>query len=69
MNVVAYLDNDNLNTPPAGNAHIYAVDSKHTTLTREGVIQKHALVFGDEVELLDGRYHIRIDDVQKRISS
>jgi len=61
MNIVTYLDNDNLNKPPAGNAHIYAVDSKHTPLTRKGVIQKHPLVFGDGVGLLDGEYHIRIE--------
>ena len=61
MKIVTYLDNDNLNKPPAGNAHIYAVDSKQAPLTREDVIQRHPLVFGDGVGLLDGEYHIRIN--------
>ena len=59
--IVSYLDNDDLSRPPVGNAHIYAVDSKHAPLTREGVLQKHPLVFGDGVGLLDGEYHIRIN--------
>ena len=61
MKIVTYLDNDNLNKPPAGHTHIYAVDSKQAPLTREGVIQRHPLVFGDGVGLLDGEYHIRIN--------
>ena len=61
MKIVTYLDNNNLNKPPAGNAHIYAVDSKQAPLTREDVIQRHPLVFGDGVGLLDGEYHIRIN--------
>ena len=61
MKIVTYLDNDNLNKPSAGNAHIYAVDSKQAPLTREGVIQRHPLVFGVGVGLLEGKYHIRIN--------
>ena len=61
MKIVTYLDNNNLNKPPAGNAHIYAVDSKQAPLTREDVIQRHPLVFGDGMGLLDGEYHIRIN--------
>ena len=61
MKIVTYLDNDNLNKPPAGHAYIYAVDSKQAPLTREGVIHRHPLVFGDAVGLLDGKYHIRIN--------
>jgi len=61
MKIVTYLDNDNLNKQPAGNAQIYAVDNKNPPLTREGVIKKYPLVLGDGVGLLDGEYHIRVD--------
>ena len=55
MKIVTYLDNDNLNKPPAGHTYIYAVDSKQAPLTREGVIHRHPLVFGDAVGLLQWR--------------
>ncbi len=56
MKIVTYLDNDNVNKPLAGSAQIYAVDDKHASRTREGVIKKHPRVFGDGVGRLDGEY-------------
>ena len=60
---MTYLDNDNLNKPPAGNGQIYAIDNKHPPLTREGFIKKYPLVLGNGVGLLvqDGEYHIRVN--------
>ena len=61
MRIVAYLDNDNLNKPHPGRALVYAVDNKHTPMSKDSVIKKYPTVFGAGVGLLDGEYRIRID--------
>ena len=59
MKIVAYLDNDRLNT---GDAQVYALSSGASQLTKEQVIKKYPQVFSEGVGRLEGEYHIRLDD-------
>ena len=62
MKIVAYLDNDQLNKPSTKNAEVYAVgDDESSQVTKEQLIQKYPSVFANEVGLLEGEYHIRLD--------
>ena len=47
MKILQYMDDDKINKPDTGNAHVYAMNTLG--------------VFVDEVGLLDGDYHIMID--------
>ena len=62
MEIVAYLDNDQLNKPSTKGAEVYAVgDNKGVPISKEQFIQKYPSVFADEVGLLEGEYRIRLD--------
>ena len=62
MNIMAYLDNDQLNKPTVQNAEVYAVhDQNSSSLAKEQLIKKYPGVFSDGVGLLEGEYHIRLD--------
>ena len=61
LNIISYLDNDKLNKPDTGNSPVYTLDIT-TTLTREQLIKQYPKVFGPGIGLLEGRYHIRIND-------
>ena len=57
MNIVAYLDNDQLNKPNTGKAEVYTVEDEGTPVTKEQLVQKYPSVFSDEVGLLEGDSH------------
>ena len=54
MNIVTYLDNDQLNKPNTG-------DSEDRALTKEQLFTKYPQVFGDGISCIKGEYHIRLD--------
>ena len=60
MNIVAYLDNDQLNKPCTGEAPVYMVE-KSGPLSTNALLKEHHRVFGDGVGLLQGKYHIRLE--------
>lgn len=61
MNIVTYLDNDQLNKPNTGDAEVYPVSEKVGALTKEQLMRKYPRVFGDGIGRLKGEYHIRLD--------
>jgi hypothetical protein len=61
MNIVTYLDNDQLNKPNTGDSEVYAVSTKDGPMTKEQLFDKYPKVFGAGVGCLKGEYHIRLD--------
>ncbi len=61
MNIVAYLDNNQMNRPNTGNSEVYTVSDKGCPTTKEQFIQKYPKVFSPGVGRLEGEYHIRVD--------
>ena len=61
MNIVTYLDNDQLNKPNTGDSEVYALIEKDGPLTKEQLFKKYPRVFSDGVGCLDGEYHIRLN--------
>ena len=64
MNIVSYLDNDEMNKPNTGAARVYAVHDTEPQkpVTKEQLLAKYPKVFADGVGKLDGEYHIRLDN-------
>lgn len=60
LKIVAYLDNDKLNKPNTGDSSVYTLDTTDPA-SAEQFIKKYPNVFSDEVGLLEGSYHIRLD--------
>ena len=61
MKIVSYLDNDAINKPMTGNASVYALDQPNS-LSIQQLKQQYPVVFGEGVGLLEGPYHIRLDE-------
>ena len=61
MRIVSYLDNDELNKPDTRGAPVYSVGESGPLSTQE-LIQQNPTVFDDGVGLLEGQYHIRLDE-------
>ena len=64
MNIVSYLDNDEMNKPNTGAAPVYAAHDREPQkpVTKEQLLAKYPNVFADGVGKLDGEYHIRLDN-------
>ncbi len=56
MKIVSYLDNDQINQPDTGNS-----TDNTTTVSTQNLIESYPKVFGNDVNLLEGYYHIRLD--------
>ena len=67
MNIIKYIDNDELHKPISGNSPVYTLDSargeasNHSALSREDLLRKYPKVFKANVGKMDGEYRIRID--------
>ena len=61
MKIVSYLDNDQLHKPNTGDAPVYTVEHPGPVST-EQLLEMHRTIFSKGVGLLDGKYHIRLDD-------
>ena len=61
MNLIEYHDNDELNQPEAHMTPVYAVSKVEMPMTRESVLAQFPKVFEDDVGLLAGEYHIKLD--------
>ena len=59
--IVSYHDNDKLNKPDTRGAPIYSVGESGPLSTQQ-LIQQNPTVFSDGVGLLEGQYHIRLDE-------
>ena len=60
MNIIQYIDNK-INNPEVGNAHIYTMTSTTSGLNTEELCKQFLQVFADEVDQLEGKYHIKLD--------
>ena len=61
MKIVSYLDNDELNKPNTVGAPVYAVETLGPIST-EQLFEKYPDVFGPGVGLLEGKYHIVLNE-------
>ena len=61
MNIIQYMDNDEINKLEVANAHIYTLTSTTPDLNIEELCKQFQRVFADEVGQLEGKYHIKID--------
>ena len=61
MEIVAYLDNDDLNKPDTKEAKVYTVGDRDSPVTKEQLVKQYPTVFSDGVGLLEGEYRIAID--------
>ena len=66
MKIISYLDNDQINRPATGSLPVYALDIT-TAINKEQLIKQHPRVFGPGIGLLEGKYHICIDDTYKPV--
>ena len=66
MKIISYLDNDQINRPATGSLPVYALDIT-TAITKEQLIKQHPRVFGPGIGLLEGKYHICIDDTYEPV--
>ena len=60
MEIVSYLDNDQLNQPIPGESTVYTVENATPGATRQ-LIKSYPKVFSDGVGLLQGHYHLRFN--------
>ena len=61
MEIVAYLDNDDLNKPDTKEAKVYTVGDRDSPVTKVQLVKQYPTVFSDGVGLLEGEYRIAID--------
>ena len=61
LNIVSYFDSDEVHKPATGAAQVYTLDLSHG-LSKEQLVKKYPRAFGGGVGLMDGSYHIRIDN-------
>ena len=66
MKIISYLDNDQINRPATGSLPVYTLDIT-TAKTKEQLIKQYPRVFGPGIGLLEGKYHIFIDDTYKPV--
>ena len=62
MKIISYLDNDQINRSATGSLPVYTLDT-----TKEQLIKQHPRVFGPGIGLLEGKYHIFIDDTYEPV--
>ena len=60
MEIVSYLDNDELYKPNVGNSTVYTL-SEDIPVSKEVLAKKYPKVFHMGVGKLEGEYHIRLD--------
>ena len=60
MNIVKYIDNDEINKPLTGNANVYVLNDNQT-VTKDTLLKKFPDVFDEEVGMMEGEHKIRID--------
>ena len=60
MNIVKYIDNDEIYKPFTGGANVYVVNDDQT-VTKDTLLTKFPDVFSEEVGMMEGEHHIRID--------
>ena len=60
MQIVSYLDNDQLHKPNTGDATVYTLEMA-APLSPEQLCKKYPMVFSGGVGLLEDVYHIRLD--------
>ena len=58
---MSYFDNDELNKPDTRGTPVYS-GREYDPLSTQQLIQQNPTVFGDGVGLLEGQYHIRLDE-------
>ena len=62
MNIIQYMDNDEIHKPKVGNAPVYTMTSASSSgLNRADLIRQFPRVFAEEVGQLEGEYHIKLD--------
>ena len=61
MKIVTYLDNNKMNKPCTGDAPVFMLENSGQ-LSTDTLLKEHPGVFGEGVGLLEGKYHIRLDD-------
>jgi len=61
MNIISYLDNDELHKPATGTLPVYTIEVSHA-LSKEDLIRQYPAVFGPGIGTLPGEYHIRINE-------
>ena len=60
MNIIKYMDNDEIRKPLTGSTNVYVVGDRET-VTKETLLQKFPDVFSEEVGMMEGEHNIRID--------
>ena len=68
MNIVSYLDNDAMNKPDTGEAHVYAASSSKQPVTKDELIRLYPKVFSDGVGCLEREYRICVDQQQSSVN-
>ena len=62
MNIIQYMDNDEIHRPEVGNAQVYTMTSASSSgLNRADLIRQFPRVFAEEVGQLEGEYRIKLD--------
>ena len=68
MNIVQYIDNDQINEPATDGAAVFATEerryssSRPRMLSKEDLFLKFPSVFADTTGEMDGEYHIKLDE-------
>ena len=62
MNIIQYMDNDEIHKPEVGNAQVYTMTGASSSgLNRADLIRQSPRVFTEEVGQLEGEYRIKLD--------
>ncbi|XP_020616010.1 uncharacterized protein LOC110054021 [Orbicella faveolata] len=68
MEIIKYLDNNQLNHPQTSDGDVYAHDAQtESLLSADQLVKKFPRVFGDGVGKLPGEYHMELDETVKPI--
>ena len=61
MNIISYLDNDELHRPATDNSPVYIIEVD-SSMNKEELIKQYPTVFGPGIGKLPVEYHIRINE-------
>ena len=61
MKIILCLDNDKLNKLSTGNSQVYVLEISNT-MTKDLLIKQYPKVLRSGIGLLEGKYHIHIED-------
>ena len=62
MNIIQYMDNNEIHKPEVGNAPVSTMTSASSSgLNRADLIRQFPRIFAEEVGQLEGEYHIKLD--------